>query len=182
MAMNYKFALKLHQDKAGSDHAKAKITIGGTVVDEELEISPESATLYTYDVTGLADVNDDASVTTLVKVELLNDYYVDTDNDRNIIWSACGYVVKKADGKYYHKTYTTDDDWDSFTGDAAAEISDFTDAASFNWASGGPVTGDANGDDGDYSGGWNTLTVSTDYVQTTVPLQWVAASTFVDNT
>ena len=83
---DYKFALKLHQDKTGSENAKAKITIGGTVVAAEVEIAPESATLYSYDVTGLADtVNRDNSVTTLVKVELLNDLYVDSDNDRNII-------------------------------------------------------------------------------------------------
>jgi hypothetical protein len=92
---DYKFALKLHQDKTGSENAKAKISIGGNVVAAEVEITPESATLYSYDVTGLADtVNIDNSVTTLVKVELLNDLYVDSDNDRNIIWSGCGYVQK----------------------------------------------------------------------------------------
>ena len=82
---DYKFALKLHQDKAGSENAKAKITIGGNVVAAELEITPESAAIYTYDVTGLADENSNGSVTTLVKVELLNDYFVDTDNDRKIL-------------------------------------------------------------------------------------------------
>jgi hypothetical protein len=42
---DYKFALKLHQDKAGSENAKAKITIGGNVVAAELEITPESAAI-----------------------------------------------------------------------------------------------------------------------------------------
>jgi len=201
MAMNYKFALKLHQDKAGSENAKAKITIGGTVVDEELEISPESATLYTYDVTGLADVNEDGSVTTLVKVELLNDYYVDTDNDRDIIWSACGYVAQKGSGNYLAQTWVTDDNWETWSalvgatvdgvsntgttvdGVSSAEpIGDFTLPTSFNWSMAGPVTGDDNGEDGDYSTGWKNLIVSTNYVQTTVPLLNVAAITFVDNT
>tara|TARA_R110000823_G_scaffold284247_1_gene402332 strand:+ start:298 stop:585 length:288 start_codon:yes stop_codon:yes gene_type:complete len=93
---NYRFALKLQQEQAGSENAKAKITIGGTVVVEELEISATSETLYTYDVTDLADVAADGSTTVPVKVELLNDYYVDTDNDRNIHWTACGYVQENA--------------------------------------------------------------------------------------
>ena len=177
---DYKFALKLHQDKAGSENAKAKISIGGTVVVEELEISATDATLYTYDVTGLADtVNIDNSVTTLVKVELLNDLYVDSDNDRNIIWSGCGYVQKNDDGNYYSQTVTTDDDWDTSTSADPAAISDFTADASFNWAMAGPHTGDPTGPDGDYSGGWIPLTVNNDYVQATIPLTQVRAMTWV---
>jgi hypothetical protein len=179
---DYKFALKLHQDKTGSENAKAKITIGGTVVAAEVEIAPESATLYSYDVTGLADtVNRDNSVTTLVKVELLNDLYVDSDNDRNIIWSGCGYVQKNDDGNYYSQTVTTDDDWDTVTSGDPAAISDFTADASFNWASAGPHTGDPTGPDGDYSGGWIPLTVNNDYVQATIPLTDIQAMTYVDN-
>ena len=179
---DYKFALKLHQDKTGSENAKAKITIGGTVVAAEVEIAPESATLYSYDVTGLADtVNIDNSVTTLVKVELLNDLYVDSDNDRNIIWSGCGYVQKNDDGNYYSQTVTTDDDWDTVTSGDPAAISDFTADASFNWASAGPHTGDPTGPDGDYSGEWIPLTVNNDYVQATIPLTDIQAMTYVDN-
>jgi hypothetical protein len=186
---DYKFALKLHQDKTGSENAKAKISIGGTVVAAEVEIAPESATLYSYDVTGLADtVNIDNSVTTLVKVELLNDLYVDSDNDRNIIWSGCGYVQKNDDGNYYSQTVTTEDSWESddqqadggVVGDVV-EISDFTADASFNWAMGGPHTGDPTGPDGDYSEGWVPLTVNNDYVQATIPLTEVKAMTYVDN-
>ena len=178
---DYKFALKLHQDKAGSENAKAKITIGGTVVVEELEISATDATLYTYDVTGLADKNSNGSVTTLVKVELLNDYFVDTDNDRNIIWSACGYVQKDSNGNYYNKTITTDDNWSSSTTSTPEVISDFTEDASFNWAEGGPKTGDDNGDDGDYSEGWTVINVSATFVQATVRLMADKAVTYVDN-
>ena len=89
---DYKFALKLHQDKAGSENAKAKITIGGTVVVE---------------------------------------------------------VQKNDDGNYYSQTVTTDDNWSSSTTSTPEVISDFTEDASFNWAEGGPKTGDDNGDDGD---------------------------------
>jgi hypothetical protein len=177
---DYKFALKLHQDKTGSENAKAKISIGGNVVAAEVEITPESATLYSYDVTGLADtVNIDNSVTTLVKVELLNDLYVDSDNDRNIIWSGCGYVQKNDDGNYYSQTVTTDDDWDTSTSADPAAISDFTADASFNWAMAGPHTGDPTGPDGDYSGGWISLTVNNDYVQATIPLNYDRAMTWV---
>jgi hypothetical protein len=177
---DYKFALKLHQDKTGSENAKAKISIGGNVVAAEVEITPESATLYSYDVTGLADtVNIDNSVTTLVKVELLNDLYVDSDNDRNIIWSGCGYVQKNDDGNYYSQTVTTDDDWDTSTSADPAAISDFTADASFTWAPAGPHTGDPTGPDGDYSGGWISLTVNNDYVQATIPLNYDRAMTWV---
>lgn len=180
---DYKFALKLHQEKTGSENAKAKISIGGNVVAAEVEIAPESATLYSYDVTGLADtVNINNSVTTLVKVELLNDLYVDSDNDRNIIWSGCGYVQKNDDGNYYSQTVTTDDDWEaegSVTSGDPAAISDFTADASFNWASAGPHTGDPTGPDGDYSEGWIPLTVNNDYVQATIPLTQVRAMTWV---
>jgi len=177
---DYKFALKLHQEKTGSENAKAKISIGGNVVAAEVEIAPESATLYSYDVTGLADtVNINNSVTTLVKVELLNDLYVDSDNDRNIIWSGCGYVQKNDDGNYYSQTVTTDDDWDTVTSGDPAAISDFTADASFNWASAGPHTGDPTGPDGDYSEGWIPLTVNNDYVQATIPLTQVRAMTWV---
>jgi hypothetical protein len=178
---NYRFALKLQQEQAGSENAKAKITIGGTVVVEELEISATSETLYTYDVTDLADVAADGSTTVPVKVELLNDYYVDTDNDRNIIWSACGYVQKNSDGNYYSNTDTTDDNWSSSTTSTPEVISDFTEDASFNWAEGGPKTGDANGDDGDYSTGWTVINISATFVQATVRLMADKAVTYVDN-
>jgi len=179
---NYRFALKLQQEQAGSENAKAKITIGGTVVVEELEISATSETLYTYDVTDLADVAADGSTTVPVKVELLNDYYVDTDNDRNIHWTACGYVQENADGNYYSQITTTDDNWSSSTQATPAAISDFTADASYNWAQAGPYTGDENGDDGDYSGGWMSLNISTTYVQATVQLNFKKAMTFIDNT
>jgi|TARA_R110000824_G_scaffold282343_2_gene470629 hypothetical protein len=179
---NYRFALKLQQEQAGSENAKAKITIGGTVVVEELEISATSETLYTYDVTDLADVAADGSTTVPVKVELLNDYYVDTDNDRNIHWTACGYVQENADGNYYSQITTTDDNWSSSTHATPAAISDFTADASYNWAQAGPYTGDENGDDGDYSGGWMSLNISTTYVQATVQLNFKRAMAFIDNT
>ena len=177
---NYRFALKLHQGQAGSENAKAKITIGGNVVVEELEISATSPTLYTYDVTGLADVNDDGSVTTPVKVELLNDYYVDIDTDRNIFWTACGYVQENADGNYYNDTLTTDDgtNWTR----AYNAISDFTADASYTWENQPTFTGDTgSGPQGDYSDFWYQLLVSNSYCEAPIRLTHGRRQYFVDN-
>ena len=167
---NYRFALKLHQDQAGSENAKAKITIGGNVVVEALEISATTPTLYTYDVTGLTNANADGSVTTPVRVELLNDYYVDENTDRNIIWSACGYVKENADGNYYNHITTTDDDWTSSTRVRAA-ISDFTSDASYTWENQPPFTGDIQGGpQGDYSDFWHQIMISHAHCEATIRL------------
>ena len=176
----YKFALKLHQDSAGDDNALAKITIGGTVVAESLEISATSATLYTYDVTSDTDPNTDGTQTISVKVEFLNDYYVDDDNDRNIIWTACGYTKQDNDGNYYKKTVTTTDNWETSSSSAAEVISDFTQDASFNWASASAYTGDENGTI-DATQGWYPMKISTDNVEVEVAIKESGAITYVSN-
>ena len=176
----YKFALKLHQDSAGDDNALAKITIGGTVVAESLEISATSATLYTYDVTSDTDPNADGTQTIPVKVELLNDYYVDDDNDRNIIWTACGYTKQDDDGKYYTCTCTTTDNWETSSHSDVTEITDFTQDASFNWANASAYTGDNNGAV-DATQGWYPMKISTDNVEVEVAIKASMAVTFVNN-
>ena len=176
----YKFALKLHQDSAGDDNALAKITIGGTVVAESLEISATSATLYTYDVTSDTDPNADGTQTIPVKVQLLNDYYVDDNNDRNIIWTACGYTKQDNDGNYYKQTVTTTDNWETSSSSAAEVISDFTQDASFNWASASAYTGDNNGTI-DATQGWYQMKISTNYVEVEVAIKASMAVTHVSN-
>jgi len=176
----YKFALKLHQDSAGDDNALAKITIGGTVVAESLEISATSATLYTYDVTSDTDPNTDGTQTIPVKVQLLNDYYVDDDNDRNIIWTACGYTKQDADGNYYKQTVTTTDNWETSSSSAAEVISDFTEDVSFNWANASAYTGDENGTI-DATQGWYPMKISTDNVEVEVAIKESVAKTYVSN-
>ena len=176
----YKFALKLHQDSAGDDNALAKITIGGTVVAESLEISATSATLYTYDVTSDTDPNTDGTQTIPVKVQLLNDYYVDDDNDRNIIWTACGYTKQDNDGNYYKQTVTTTDNWETCSSTEQSVISDFTEDASFNWASASAYTGDENGTI-DATQGWYPMKISTDNVEVEVAIKESVAITYVSN-
>ena len=176
----YKFALKLHQDSAGDDNALAKITIGGTVVAESLEISATSATLYTYDVTSDTDPNTDGTQTISVKVEFLNDYYVDDDNDRNIIWTACGYTKQDNDGNYYKQTVTTTDNWETSSSSAAEVISDFTQDASFNWASASAYTGDENGTI-DATLGWYPMKISTDNVEVEVAIKESVSKSYISN-
>ena len=176
----YKFALKLHQDSAGDDNALAKITIDGTVVAESLEISATSATLYTYDVTSDTDPNADGTQTIPVKVELLNDYYVDDDNDRNIVWSACGYTNQDDDGKYYTCTCTTTDNWETVSNSAVTEITDFTQDASFNWANASAYTGDNNGTI-DATQGWYPMNISTNHVEADIAVTEMMTKSYVDN-
>ena len=176
----YKFALKLHQDSAGDDKALAKITIGGTVVAESLEISATSATLYTYDVTSDTDPNADGTQTIPVKVQLLNDYYVDDDNDRNIIWTACGYTKQDNDGKYYTCTCTTTDNWETRSSSAPEVISDFTQDALFNWASASAYTGDENGTI-DATQGWYPMKISTDNVKVEVAIKESVSKSYISN-
>jgi hypothetical protein len=177
---NYRFALKLHQDQAGSENTKAKITIGSNVVVEELEISATTPTLYTYDVTGLADVNADGSVTTPVKVELLNDYYVDENTDRNIIWTACGYVQENADGNYYNPTATTDDGT-SWTW-ANVAISDFTAESAYVWENQPPFTGDIqSGPQGDYSDWWYQIMISQAHCEAPIRLTAAGSDVYINN-
>ena len=176
----YKFALKLHQDSAGDDNALAKITIGSTVVAESLEISATSATLYTYDVTSDTDPNADGTQTIPVKVQLLNDYYVDDDNDRNIIWTACGYTKQDNDGNYYKQTVTTTDNWETSSSSAAEVISDFTADASFNWAHASAYTGDENGTI-DATQGWYPMKISTDNVEVEVAIKESVSKSYISN-
>ena len=176
----YKFALKLYQNSAGDDNALAKITIGGTVVAESLEISATSATLYTYDVTSDTDPNADGTQTIPVKVQLLNDYYVDDNNDRNIIWTACGYVKQDADGNYYKQTSTTTDNWETSSSSAAEVISDFTQDASFNWANASAYTGDENGTI-DATQGWYPMKISTDNVEVEVAIKESVSKSYISN-
>ena len=176
----YKFALKLHQDSAGDDNALAKITIGGTVVAESLEISATSATLYTYDVTSDTDPNTDGTQTISVKVEFLNDYYVDDDNDRNIIWTACGYTKQDNDGKYYTCTCTTTDNWETSSRSDVTEITDFTQDASFNWAHASAYTGDENGTI-DATQGWYPMKISTDNVEVEVAIKESVSKSYISN-
>ena len=159
---DYKIALKLCQSQAGDENAKVKISINGVTVADDVEVSNtdlENPTLFVYDAIGLPDPGYEA--TTSVEVTLLNDYFVDTNADRNIKWVACGYISKNDDGNYY---MDNPDDADTLL-----NITDWTNTDSFFWSLGCEYTGDENGTI-DLTGGWHHFTISTDYIKVTLPL------------
>ena len=86
------------QDSAGDENAKVKITINGAVVDAEREVTAteisDPACKHEYTVTGLDAPASDSNVT--IKVELLNDYYVDASTDRNAYIYNVEYAYKQA--------------------------------------------------------------------------------------
>jgi len=156
---DYKIALKLYQNQAGSENAKVKISINDITVGDNVEISntdPLNPTLFVYDVSSLP--SPAPGTTTTVKVELLNDFYVDSSNDRNIHWVGCGYAPQDADGNYYKGNKS-----------ANVVITDWTDLASFNWSAGSEYQGDENGTV-DLIQGWHTFTITATYVTATISL------------
>ena len=159
---DYKIALKLYQNQAGSENAKVKISINDITVDDNVEISntdPSNPTLFVYDATNLPDPNSGPDNTTTVKVELLNDFYVDNSVDRNVHWVGCGYAAQDADGNYYQGQATG----------APVIITDWTNLASFNWSGGSEYQGDENGTV-DLIQGWHTFAITTTYVTATISL------------
>jgi len=164
---DYKIALELYQSQAGGENAKVRISINDVTVADNVEVSntdSENPTLFVYDAIGLPDPGPDA--TTSVKVTLLNDYYVDVNNDRNINWVGCGYISNHddVDGNYYMFS-----DEGPGVDNTLLNITDWTNIDSFFWPGACAHTGDENGT-ADPTKGWHSLTVSADYVQVTIPL------------
>ena len=101
--MDYRFAIQCWQDQAGDENAKANVFVDGVQVATEVEItatSADSPQLITWESTGLDDIAADASV--VIKVVLVNEYYVDASTDRNIWINQMGYI-DKADGTNYKR-------------------------------------------------------------------------------
>ena len=79
--MDYRFGLRCWQDKAGDENAKANVYVNGTKVVSEQEITKTGSSDPDYifwESTGLNATNADGSNTIKIKVELVNDYYVDS--------------------------------------------------------------------------------------------------------
>jgi len=167
---HYKIALELYQNQAGSENAKVKISVNDKTVAENVEISntdSENPTLFVYDVPDLADPSEDA--TAVVKVELLNDFFVDTDNDRNVNWVGCGYVAKNANGDYYKTLIPESGSTGPDPKLVLTTIVDWTDYRSFSWVGGCSYTGDENGTV-DETMGWHSFLITATYVSATIPL------------
>jgi hypothetical protein len=100
--MDYKFRLSAFQHAAGSEDAKIKISIGDTVLVAEAAVSgtsEDSPTEVIFDASGLASVGSGASVD--IKVEIVNDYYVDENTFRRITIKQLDYIYKdESDATY----------------------------------------------------------------------------------
>ena len=94
--MDYKFKLEMHQQAHGSENAKVKVSVNDVVVVEEQEIASSDAgspTAFLVTATGIDAPASDTSAN--VKIELLNDEYVDGDNDRNAVMVGIKYAYKQ---------------------------------------------------------------------------------------
>ena len=103
----YKLGFLLKQEQAGSENAKIKIEMDGSVLVAEQEISQTSATWFPFDWTSSKVPNADGSVKARIKITFLNDYYVDADTDRNVIWQGFGYAYQDPSSSTYIKTVET---------------------------------------------------------------------------
>jgi len=161
---NYKIALQLYQSQAGDENARVNISVDGATVGDNVEVSntdSENPTLFVYDVADLPSPAADATIT--VKVELLNDHYVDSNSDRNVHWVGTGYVCQNADGNYY---YDFEGDVEVGNPDPATE---FTDIKGFNQLDACEYLGDENGTV-DMTKGWWPLAITSTYVSATISL------------
>jgi len=138
--MDYRFAIRCWQDKAGDDNAKANVFVGSTKVLSEVEItatSADSPQIVAWESTGLTAAAD--GVAFAVKVVLVNEYYVDADTDRNIWINGCGYITKATDGNY-KQSIMNDATPQVKTGEGT--ITDFTDFGNYNYVVPTAVAGD----------------------------------------
>lgn len=147
--MDYKFLIKARQDQAGDENAKLTIAISGTTVLDQGVISSSdssSPTEITFEATGLASPSAGTNVNMVCT--LSNDYYVDTDTDRNVIIQEIWYT-DKADNTNYKLWNKTTGRWDtisSFTSEnmmpatMTAVSGDDQDAAIANYSAGDYVT------------------------------------------
>jgi hypothetical protein len=182
---DYKIALQLYQSQVGDENAEVKISINDITVADNVEISntdSENPTLFVYDA---ADLPSPPGTTT-VKVELLNDLYVDSNNDRTVYWVGCGYARLAGDGHYYRiikeptmiETMTEEERSRPFTDGKSVIITDWTDPENFNWVDASEYQGDENGTV-DMASGWHNFAITTNYVSATISLLrhkvWVVA-------
>jgi len=130
---NYKIAIQMHQDSSGSDNALARISFNGSVIADNVEIAGNdhtSPTLYVYDVT--SDDAPAADAWQTLKIELLNDNFVDADDDRNLCVHRVGYAYQDPDTGNYIR-----DGWADFSVTppvfgAQENITDWTVITNFN--------------------------------------------------
>jgi len=100
----YKLKFDLYQEAAGDDAANVTISVNGTDVVSAQDVTSTDAnspTSFVVDAV-MEDIgqNDDSHTADVV-VTFNNQYYVDSENDRNVVLTGVSGVVRYDDGNYY---------------------------------------------------------------------------------
>lgn len=128
MATDYRLCIRCWQEQAGDEDAKINVYLNGTKVVSEATVSgtnPDTDfNIISWESTDLDDIaienadgtmNDDPLIT--LKVELVNNLYIDASTDRNVYINGIGYIDKDTDGTYKK--------WRELASDSS-ETADFT--------------------------------------------------------
>ena len=193
-SVDYYWRFEFIQNQAGSENAKIKIehlkdqdpTTGewtSTTMQSELEVTSTDAsspTVWTGMSTGCyapGDMDLDGgrvNQTHRFKVSLLNEYYLDADNDRTVTWKLACYAPKwmwDAGGGDVTKVYkgalanvpSATKDYDMESDSNFTAYTPGTDKADYMECMGANYEGDSNGTV-NTEGGWHDLLISIDYV------------------
>lgn len=139
--MDYRFIIGCVQEQAGDEDAKLNVYHGDTKLVDQAVISstdasdPDNFSWVTFEITGLDAPGD--STTVDIKLELANDYYVDTNTDRDIKICFFGYTNKADNTSYKSADLDVDERLTGYTA-----ITDFSDYSKYIWTNPTAVTGD----------------------------------------
>jgi hypothetical protein len=136
---NYKIVFELHQQQAGDENAKVKFVFNGATVADNVDLTsvdPENPDLFVYDVT--SDKIPAADAWHTIRVELVNDFYLDADNDRNIYLHRVGYAYQDPVTGHYVKaawkelSQNPTSEWIIDAEHPESNITDWTNIRNFN--------------------------------------------------
>ena len=118
MATDYRFGIRCWPVQAGDEDAKINVYLNGAKVVSEAAVSginPDTDyNIISWESTGLGDIGSSTVVT--IKVELVNDLYVDASTDRNVYINGIGYIDKDPDGTYKAWRIAGDGETPDFSG------------------------------------------------------------------
>ena len=142
--MDYRFALKCWQDKAGSEDAKINVFVNGSQVVTEGVVSAtsvDSPTIINWESTGIDAPANDTTVS--IRVQLANNHYVDESEDRNVYVGGIGYIDKNDGSNYIIRKLPDDFKPPGVTPVSPTTVTDFTDFGNYvSYELATAVTGD----------------------------------------